>query len=162
VEAEGLPDAAQGDVKRTEIKGGIEEAVQAGIQKLQMLQEGGLAGGVLLALLPVKVAGEMLGVATEGRGADTELPGQGTVGYPMDEAAVDLPEGRVRADGTAWHHNWSPRQKFPQDAGWISGYQGRGGGASKGRRLGRELSWGNGFNPPPPRPSPPANGWRGG
>ena len=51
VEAEGLPDAAQGDVKGAEIKGGIEEAVQAGIQEFQFFQEGGLAGGVLLALL---------------------------------------------------------------------------------------------------------------
>jgi hypothetical protein len=31
-----------------------------------LFQEGGLAGGVLPALLPVKVAGEMLGVAAEG------------------------------------------------------------------------------------------------
>ena len=50
------------------IKGGIEEAVQAGIQEFQVFQEGGLAGGVLLALLPVQVAGEMLGVAAEGGG----------------------------------------------------------------------------------------------
>ena len=76
VEAEGLPDAAQGDVKGAEIKGGIEEAVQAGIQEFQLFQEGGLAGGVLLALLPFKVAGEMLGVAAEGGGAEAELPAQ--------------------------------------------------------------------------------------
>ena len=51
VEAEGLPDAAQGDVKGAEIQGGIEEAVQAGIQEFEFFQEGGLAGGVLPLLL---------------------------------------------------------------------------------------------------------------
>jgi hypothetical protein len=109
VEAEGLTDAAQGDVKGAEIKGGIEEAVQAGIQEFQMSQEGGLAGGVLLALLPVKVAGEMLGVAAEGRGAKAELPAQGAVGDPVNEAAVDLRAGGVSTDGTAWHHTWSSK-----------------------------------------------------
>ena len=49
MEAEGLTDAAQGDVKGAEIKGGIEEAVQAGIQEVEFIQEGGLAGGVLPA-----------------------------------------------------------------------------------------------------------------
>ena len=43
VEAEGLPDAAQGDVKGAEIKGVIEETVQAGIQEIEFIQEGGLA-----------------------------------------------------------------------------------------------------------------------
>jgi hypothetical protein len=79
VEAEGLPDAAEGFVPGAEIKCGIKEAVQAGIQEFQLFQlfqEGGLAGGVLPALLPVKVAGEMLGVAAEGGGAEAELPGQ--------------------------------------------------------------------------------------
>jgi hypothetical protein len=142
VEAQGLPDAAQGDVKGAQIKGGIKEAVQAGIQEGQFFQEGGLAGGVLPALLQVKLAGEMPGVAAEGGGAEAELPGQGAVGYPLDEAAVDLRAGRVRANRTAHrleacatrvlHHNCAPRQKFPQHAGWISGYQGRGGGARRG------------------------------
>jgi hypothetical protein len=119
VEAEGLPDAAQGDVKGAEIKGGIEEAVQAGIQEVEFFQEGGLAGGVLLALLMVKVAGEMLGVAAEGRGAEAELSGQGAVGHSLHEAEVDLRERGVRADGTAHrleacatralHHNFTPR-----------------------------------------------------
>jgi hypothetical protein len=131
VEAQGLPDAAQGDVEGAEIKGGIKEAVQAGIQEGQFFQEGGLTGGVLPALLQVKLAGEMLGVAAEGGGAEAELPGQGAVGDSLDEAAVDLRAGGVRADGTAHrleacatgvlHHNCAPKQKFPQDAGWISG-----------------------------------------
>jgi hypothetical protein len=91
--------------------GGIEEAVQAGIQKLQFFQEGGLAGGVLLALLPVKVAGEMLGVAAEGGGAEAELAAQRAVGDPVNEAAVDLRAGGVRADGTAWHHKCCLRER---------------------------------------------------
>jgi hypothetical protein len=136
VEAEGLPDAAQGDVERAEVKGGIEQAVEAGIQELQVFQEGVLAKLLLLALLPVEVAGEMLGVAAEGRGAEAVLPAQGAVGDAIDEAAVDGRSGGVSTDGTAWHHIWAPREKFPQDAGWISGYQGRGGGASTGGKVG--------------------------
>jgi hypothetical protein len=139
VEAEGLPDAAQGDMKGAEFEGGIEQAVEAGIQEFQMFQEGGLAVLLFLLLLPVKVAGEMLGVAAEGRGAETELPGQGAVGDPVDEAAIDLRAGGVRTDGTAVHHNCAPGQKFPPGAGWISGYQGRGGGASTGGTAGRGL-----------------------
>ena len=101
VGAEGLPDAAQGDMEGAEIKGGIEEAVQTGVQEGQFFQEGGLAGLFLPALLQVKVTGEMLGVAAEGGGAEAELPGQGAVGHPLYEAAVDLRAGGVRADGTA-------------------------------------------------------------
>jgi hypothetical protein len=137
VEAEGLPDAAQGNMEGAGIKGGIEQAVQAGIQEFQLFQEGGLPGLLLLALLPVKVAGEMLGMAAEGRGAEAELPAQGAVGDPVDEAAVDLRAGGVSTDGTTWHHEWSPRQKFPPDAGWVSGYQERGGRTSTGGTVGR-------------------------
>jgi len=137
VEAEGLPDAAQGDIKGAEIKGGIEEAVEAGIQEFQFFQEGGLAGVVLPLLLPVKLAGEMLGVAAEGGGAEAELSGQGTIGQPLHEAAVDLRAGGMRADGTARHHRCTPSKKFPQDAGWFAGYQGRRGGASTGGTVGR-------------------------
>jgi hypothetical protein len=82
MEAEGLADAAQGDMEGAEIKGGIEEAVQAGIQEGQFFQEGGLVGLVLPALLQVKLAGEMLGVAAEGGGAEAELPGQRAVRDP--------------------------------------------------------------------------------
>jgi putative ATP-dependent endonuclease of OLD family len=138
VEAEGLPDAAQGDREGAEIKGGIEEAVQAGIQEFQVFQEGVLAGGFLLALLKVKVAGEMLGVAAEGRGAEAELPAQGAVGHPLDEAAVDLPEGGVRTDRTAWHHKYTPRQKFPRNAGWFQVIKaGEGRPARTGRMAGK-------------------------
>ena len=116
---------------------------------------------VLPALLEVKLAGEMLGVAAEGGGAEAELPGQGAVGDPGHEAAVDLRAGGVVTDGTAFDHTCAPRQEFPQDAGWDSGYQGRGGGASTGGTDGRELARGNAFTPPSPQPSPPATGGEG-
>jgi hypothetical protein len=117
-EAEGLADAAQGDVKGMVIKGGIEEAVQAGIQEGQFIQEGGLVGLVFQALLEIALAGEMFDVAAEGGGAEAELPGQGAVGHPMHKAEVDLGAGGVRADGTAFYHIYAPGGKFPQDAGW--------------------------------------------
>jgi hypothetical protein len=44
----------------------------------------------------------------------------------------------MRTDRTALHHKGTPGKIFPQDAGWISGYQGRGGGASMGRTVGRK------------------------
>jgi hypothetical protein len=147
-EAEGLPDAAQGDMMGTDLMGGFEQAVQAGIQEFQFFQEGGLEGLVLLAELLVTLAGEMLGVAAEGGGAEAELPGQGAVGDPVLQAAFNLRAGGVRTDGTAHrltaggarglHHKFAPSRKFPPDAGWISGYQGRGGWASTGGTFGRE------------------------
>jgi hypothetical protein len=79
-EAEGLPDAAQGDMVGAELLGGFEEAVQAGIQEFQFFQEGGLEGLVLLTQQKVTLAGEMLGVAAEGGGAETELGRKGAVG----------------------------------------------------------------------------------
>jgi hypothetical protein len=137
-EAEGFPDAAQGDVKGAEIKGGIEEAVQAVIKEGEFFHEGVLERLVLLALLEVALAGAMLGVAAEGGRAKAELPGQGTIGHPIHKAAVDLRAGGVRADGTALHHTCAPRREFPDDAGWISGYQGRRRGASTGGTVGRK------------------------
>jgi hypothetical protein len=74
-------------------------------------------GLVLAALLGVQGAGEMFGMAAEGGGAESELRGQGAVGDPGHEAAVDLRAGRVRADGTAFYHKCAPKQKFPHDAG---------------------------------------------
>jgi hypothetical protein len=111
-EAEGLADAAQGDVKGVVIMGGIEEAVQAGFQ------EGGLVGLVIEARLEVALAGEMLDVAAEGGEAEAELGGQGAIGHPMHEAEVDLGAGGVRADGTAFDHIYASGGKFPHDAGW--------------------------------------------
>jgi hypothetical protein len=135
-EAEGFPDAAQGDVKGAEIKGGIEEAVQAVIQEGEFFHEGVLERLVLLALLEVTLAGEMLDVTAEGGGAEAEFPGQGAVGHPIHKAEINRRPGGMVADGTAFYHTCAPKRKFPQDAGWISGYQGRRGGASKDGTVG--------------------------
>jgi hypothetical protein len=117
-EAEGLADAAQGDVKGMVIKGGIEEAVQTDFQEGQFIQEGGLAGLVVEVLLEVALAGEMLDVAAEGGGAEAELRGQGAVGHPMHKAEVDLGAGGVRADGTTFYHIYAPGKRFPHYAGY--------------------------------------------
>jgi hypothetical protein len=145
VEAEGLPDAAQGDMKGTEFKGGIEEAVEADIQELQFVQEGGLAGRGLLKLLMVKLSGQMPGVAAEGGGAKAELSGQEAVGLPLDEAPVDLRAGGVRTDGTAdrrdaraarvLHHERTPK-------GGISG-KGRMNFRLPGQGRGGQHGWEN-------------------
>jgi hypothetical protein len=116
-EAEGLTDAAQGDVEGIVIKGGIEKAVKADIQEGQFIQEGGLVGLVVEALLEVTLAGEVFDVTAEGGGAEAELGGQGAVGHPMHQAEVDLGAGGVRADGTAFYQNCAPRKKFPHYAG---------------------------------------------
>jgi hypothetical protein len=117
-EAEGLADAAQGDVKGAVIKGGIEEAVQADFQEGQFIQEGGLVGLVFQALLEVALAGEMFDVAAESGGAEAELGGQGAIGHLIHQAQVDLGAGGMRADGTAFYHIYAPREEFPHKAGW--------------------------------------------
>jgi len=61
VEADGLPEAAEGDVEGVEIRGGVVEAVQAGGQEVQVVQEGLLPvemGPVFLeGQLPLQVMG---------------------------------------------------------------------------------------------------------
>jgi hypothetical protein len=118
-EAEGLADAAQGDIKGVMIEGGIEKTVQAGIQEVQFIQEGGLVGLVVEALLEITLAGEMFDVAAEGGGAEAELGSQGAVGHLMHEAEVDLGAGGVRTDGTAFDHICAPWKGLPHKAGWV-------------------------------------------
>jgi len=118
-EADSLPDTAQGDKRGAVIGGGgVEEAVQANVEEVQPVQDGGLVGSVLMAALGLQVQGEVLGMAAEGGGRKAELPGQGAVGDAIDEAAVDLGAGRVVADGTAFYHKCAPKEEFPHDAGW--------------------------------------------
>jgi hypothetical protein len=131
-EAEGLAEAAQGDVKGAVIKGGIKEAVQAGIQ------EGGLADLVVEARLEVTRAGEMLDVAAEGGGAEAELGGQGAVGHLFHETQVDLGAGGVRADGTAFYHNCALRKGFPPNTGWVEITRKEKGRARTGETVGRK------------------------
>ena len=68
-EAEGFADAAQGDVEGVVIGGGIEEAVQAGIQECQVLQQDGLVG-----------SGPPGGAGPPGRGPDACGGGRGPRG----------------------------------------------------------------------------------
>ncbi len=82
-ETEGLADTAQGDVKGTEVMGGIEEAVQAVVQEGEFFHDALLVIMVLLAQLEGALAGDMLSVAAEGGGAEGELPSQGAVRDPL-------------------------------------------------------------------------------
>jgi hypothetical protein len=115
--AEGLPDAAQGDMMGADIKGRIEEAVQAVIQKGEFFHDAILVIPVLLAQVELALAGDMLGMATEGGGAEAILRGQGAVGDSSQQVAINLKVGIMRADGTALYHTGTPKQKFPEGAG---------------------------------------------
>lgn len=55
--AEGFADAAEGDEEGVVIGGGVEEAVQAGVEQVQAVQHGGLVELVLLAALGLQGAG---------------------------------------------------------------------------------------------------------
>jgi len=65
-EADRLADATKSDIQGTIFGGGVKEPVQAGIEQIKSIEEGGLVGLVLTALLGVQGAGEMPGVAAEG------------------------------------------------------------------------------------------------
>ena len=80
-EADRLADTAQGNVEGAVIGGGVEEAVQAGLKEVQLVEEGGELGLVLMAALQVQTAGEMPGVAVERGGGEAELGGQGAEGH---------------------------------------------------------------------------------
>jgi len=113
-EAEGLTDTAQGHVQGVEVKGGIEEAVQAVIQEIEFFHDAILVLPVLLAEVEFALAGDMPGVATEGGGAEAILLGQGAVGDPSQQVAINLKVGVMRADGTAFYHTGTPKREFPE------------------------------------------------
>ena len=106
-EAQGFPDAAQGDEKGALVGGGIEKAVQAVLQEVQTVQEGLLPGLVGPVLLEGKLALKVPGVAAEGRGGEAVAGGQGAEARPIDEAAVDVGAGGVVANGTTFVHGFS-------------------------------------------------------
>ena len=103
-EAEGLLKAAEGDVEGVEVFGLAEETIEAGLQKVQLLHEGGLVGLIFPVVAGGQGLAEMLEVAGEGRGGDAVLGGQGAEGEALEEALVDLREGGVVADGAALVH----------------------------------------------------------
>jgi len=63
------------------------------------------------------LAGDMLGVATEGGGAEAILRGQGAVRDPSQQVAINLKVGFMRADGTAFYHTGTPKREFPEGTG---------------------------------------------
>ncbi len=84
-----------------QISGGVVEAVQAGGEEIQVVQEGLLLGLVGMVFLEGQL---LLEVAAEGRGGQAILGGQGAVSDPGQEGLVDLVPGGVVADGTTLVH----------------------------------------------------------
>jgi hypothetical protein len=103
-ETEGLLEAAQGDVERVEVFGLAEEAVEAGLEEVQLVHEGGLVGQILPLVAVGQGAAEMLEVAGEGRGGDAILGPQGAQGQALEEGLVDFIPGSVVADSAAAIH----------------------------------------------------------
>jgi hypothetical protein len=111
-EADGLLDATEGDVEGVEVFGLAEDAMEAGLQEVQLVQEGGLVGLMFPVVMGGQGLAEMLEMAGEGRGGQTELGGQGAEGETVHQGAVDVRQGGVGADGTAVIHGF-----------WVSGFQ---------------------------------------
>ncbi len=87
-----------------EVFGLAEEASEAGLHEIELLQDGGLVGLMLMAVAGGQGLAEMLEVAGEGRGGDAILGGQGTEGEAQEEGLVDFGQRGVIADGTALVH----------------------------------------------------------
>ena len=87
----------------------VKDAFQAEFEEVQFIQERDLM--VLMGLIRGVVQGpaQMPGVAGERRDGKPVLGGQGTQGPSGDQGAVDLFEGGMSADGTAFIHGW----RFP-------------------------------------------------
>jgi hypothetical protein len=64
-------------VEGTEIGGGVVEAVEAGGQEIQVVQEGLLLGLAGMVFLEGQLPLEVMGVAAEGRGGEAIPDGQG-------------------------------------------------------------------------------------
>lgn len=109
-EADGLLEAAEGDVEGVLGFGLEEDAVETDLQKVEFVQEAGLMGLMLVLVAGDQGLAEMLEVAGEGRGGQIILVGQGAQGEAVHEGLVDFPEGGVVADGTAVIHELSLEQ----------------------------------------------------
>jgi hypothetical protein len=106
-DADGLLNAAQGDVEGVQGLGLEEDAVQADLQEVEMVQE---LVEVFFPGQPVTLAqgpAEMLEVSGEGRGRDAVPGGQGAEGVAVHQGLVDLRPGGVGADGAAVIHGLS-------------------------------------------------------
>ena len=139
-EAEGFADAAEGDVEGLVIGGGVEEAVQAGVEQVQAVQQGGLVNLVPAAALDLDGAARCCRGGRGPRGSG-RIARPGAVGRGGQQTLVDLPAFGVVADGTAFDHTCAPKGEFPQEAGWVSGYQGKRGRASTGGIISKKTSY---------------------
>jgi hypothetical protein len=101
-DAEGFLDTAQGDVERVVLLGLMKDAFQAEFKEIQFIQARGLMGLVDLVSGGGQGPAQMFGVAGERADGEAVLGGQGAQGLPGLQSAVDLREGGVSADGTAF------------------------------------------------------------
>jgi hypothetical protein len=137
-EADGLLEAAEGDVEGVEVFGLTEEAVEAGLQEVELVQEGGLMGLMLVVVAGGQGLAEMLEVAGEGRGGQTVPGAKGAQGEAVHQGLVDVRQGGVVADGTTLVHGFSVSGFQLEVKASGKGYQGRGQRASEGGMVGRE------------------------
>jgi hypothetical protein len=64
-----LPDAVQGEAEGMGFGGFVEHAVEAGLQEVELVEDGPLEGLVFVVLHGFQIAGQVAGVAAEGGGA---------------------------------------------------------------------------------------------
>jgi len=103
-DAEAFLDTAQGNVEGVVFLRLVKDAFQAEFEEVQFIQESDLMVLMGLILGVVQGPAQMPGVAGERRDGKPVLGGQGTQGPSGDQGAVDLFEGGMSADGTAFIH----------------------------------------------------------
>lgn len=103
-DADGLPDAVQGDTEGLVVGGGLERTVEAHIEEVQPVEDLPLKMLVLVAVHGFPLAGEVAGVAAERGRAQVVLGGQLTVGDPVQQVLVDEAPHGMGADSTAFRH----------------------------------------------------------
>jgi hypothetical protein len=94
-------------VEGVEVFGLAEEASEAGLHEVELLQEGDLVGLMLMVVPGGQGLAEMLEVAGEGRGGEAEPGPQGAEGETQEQGLVDFGQRGVIADGTAVIHGFS-------------------------------------------------------
>jgi hypothetical protein len=99
-----LPDAVQGDAEGMGFGGFVEHAVEAGLEEVELVEDGPLEGPVFVVLHGFQIAGQVAGVAAEGGGAQGVAGGQGAVRDPGQQGPVDLLTGVMGANGTTARH----------------------------------------------------------
>jgi hypothetical protein len=108
-DAEAFLDTAEGNVEGVVFLGLVKDAFQAKFEEVQFIQERGLMSVLGLIRGVVQVLAQVPGVAGQRRDGKAVLGGQGTQGPSGYQGSVDLFEGGMSADGTAFIHGW----RFP-------------------------------------------------